>query len=89
MSSNALSITTVALMLTACASSPPPSQDERPLPPASLLAPCPELIAPRDDTMGVLLELAIDMAARYHDCAARHRRLAQWAADPDGLTPGP
>ena len=46
-------------------------------------------VNPRDATMGALLELTIDIATRYHDCAARHRRLAQWAADPDGVTPGP
>ena len=46
-------------------------------------------LRPHREGAGALLELTIDIATRYHDCAARHRRLAQWAADPDGVTPGP
>lgn len=89
MSSTALSIASAALILTACASSAPPLPASSPRPQASLLTPCSDL--PRLDSaeLRALVVVTIETARRYHECAARHRRLAQWAADPDGVEPSP
>ncbi len=76
--------------LTSCATSTPSSQDLPPAtPPANLLTPCGPL--PRIDSLELKTAIAVLMttAKQYHVCASRHRRLAQWAADPEGLTPGP
>ena len=76
--------------LTSCATSTPSSPDLRPAtPPANLLTPCGPL--PQLDSAELKTTIAVLMAAakQYHVCASRHRRLAQWAEDPEGLTPGP
>lgn len=87
--SSALYTAIAVSTLTACASSAPPLPASSPRPEASLLTPCSDL--PRLDSpeLRALVIVTIETARRYHDCAARHRRLAQWAADPEGVTPGP
>ena len=88
--STALSIAIAVSTLTACASSMPPSADlPPPSPPASLLTPCPALYQIDSPELRTLVIVTVENARLYHECQARHRRLAQWAADPEGLIPAP
>lgn len=89
MSSSALCTAIAASMLTACASGPPPIEATRlPTPPAALAADCGALAEPTGPTLGDLLRDHVAVARQYHECRARHRRLAEWArslTESDGL----
>ena len=69
----ALSIALSALMLTACAHSPAPSQ--APPPPPNLAARCPDLDQPADSTGAAILRWAVGTVAQYRDCQQRHGAL--------------
>ena len=80
MSSSVRSIVIAASMLTACASGPPPIEATRlPTPPPALAADCGALAEPTGPTLGDLLRDHVAVARQYHECRARHRRLAEWA----------
>ena len=90
MSSTARSIAIAALTLTACASGPPPIEATAriPTPPPVLSADCGALAEPTGPTLGDLLRDHVAVARQYHECRARHRRLAEWArslTESDGL----
>lgn len=71
-----LSTMIACCLLTACASSMPLA----PVPPANLTAPCqPPAPLPANADMGALLAADVDLAGQYHECAARHRGLVEWA----------
>ena len=73
-SSNALFTAAIALTLTACASSTPPSAVK---PPADLTQPCLPL-SPLSGTTGAdILPWAVQTVHLYKDCAARHDALAR------------
>jgi hypothetical protein len=48
-------------------------------PPASLVAPCPPIQKAEATELGALFQFAIDLVGQYADCAARQRKLAEWA----------
>ena len=88
--SSALCTVTVAWMLTGCACGRAPieARAHLPTPPPSLTADCGALAEPTGPTLGDLLRDHVAVARQYHECRARHRRLAEWAralAASDGL----
>ena len=68
-----LSLLIAVLMLTACASSPMPSQP--PIPPldSRLAAECKALPTPPDGDYDELTGWMVDVIGVYGECAARHR----------------
>lgn len=75
-----LTLTAIALMLTACASGPPPMPASTPLllPPASLTEACLPLPQPTTGSAQALLENHVETARRYHLCRNRQQDLADW-----------
>lgn len=52
---------------------------ERAKPPANLTAECPALTEQAVADLGDLLQVCVDDASLYRQCAARHKALAKWA----------
>lgn len=70
-------ILTAALLLTACASTPPAQILTR-TPVAADIQPCPPLEKPADGTLASLYRSHVSAAHRYNDCRARHNNLIEW-----------
>ena len=51
----------------------------RPQPPAEAAALCGTLTEPADDSLDAVVVAYADTIDTYHDCAARHKALAEWA----------
>lgn len=68
-----LSLLTVVLMLTACASSPMPSQPQIPPLDSSLAADCKALPEPSDGDYDDLTGWMVDVVGMYGECAAKHK----------------
>ena len=72
-----------ALMLTGCASGPPPMPGgwTVPSPPAALVQLCPALPAPESGRLSDLLANHVEVAGQYHACQARHAGLVRWVEE--------
>ena len=72
-----LSLLIAVLMLTACASSPMPSQP--PIPPldSSLAADCKALPEPPEGDYDDLTDWMVDVIGMYGECAGRHRAIVK------------
>lgn len=68
-------------MLTACGSTTPSRPPIR-IPPAALIAACPDLPDAADGRLSTIFENSIERARMYYDCQARHKALADWAQAP-------
>lgn len=80
-----LLISSVALMLTACASGTSAIKVLTP-PPASLTQPCPSLPPISDGTLPSLINNHQQITSLYHDCRKRHALLVEWEMQKERLS---